>query len=104
MGCDEKETREPSETPRSRREAEVELGKLPRFLRGAASDCVAAGGEGRSTLLECGSLLLGFLFFGAFIWSGGILNTACCTQGSGVARRFQEPRAVREDNVNSVMR
>lgn len=56
MGRGEKETRAASETPRSRREAEVELGKLLRFLGGAASGCVAAGEEARSTLLECGSL------------------------------------------------
>lgn len=58
MGCGEKETRELSETPRSRREAEVELGKLLRFQRVAASGRVAAGDEARSTLPQCGSLSL----------------------------------------------
>lgn len=71
MGCAEKETLELSETPRTRREAEVELelGKLLRFLRGAESGCVAAGNEARSTLLECGSLSMASsssrLLFGA---------------------------------------
>lgn len=87
--------------PQSWQEAEAEVRKLLCSLRGT-SNHLAAGDEATTTEYGSLSLASAALSFLKPLLEPGHLNTACCTQGSGVLHCFQEPCTVHmdEDNMN----